>query len=271
MQKDTKYNRILIDLDSLIDVRQGILSRLVKDPVKLADYIASDDYNFRQIDDFSAIADMQQYKLLDQNRTKDIIKYSTITYLFSILKKRVLEIDKRNIAVAETKHLEILVNMYPFQLTQEEQSSFIDALFIKLGTEVYIRMIYTANKDITPSFIKDNDIIELFIYDPSSWLDSQLNSVYESKLKLHEHRLNFPALYTTPLTEDMKIKLDKQGFKDVFSVLEYITSSQLAINFLPVIFYNNIVTSKAILDNFNKNNSSKSIKELFNVAQEEAV
>lgn len=270
MDKEVKFNRILIDLDSLLDVRQGVLSRLVQDPAALADYVASDAYNFREVDDFSTLVNMQQYKALNQLRTKDIIKYSTITYLFSILKKRILEIDKRNIAVAETKRLEVLVNIYPFQLTQEEQTGIIDALFIKLGTEVYIRTIYLDTKDISPSFIRDNDIIELFIYDTSAWLDAQLNNVHQSGQKMHDHRLNFPALYNTPLSEDLRHKLSKQGFKDVFSVLEYLTSAYMAVNFLPTIFYNNIITSKAILDNFNKKHASSSIKELFKVEEEVA-
>jgi len=269
VDKEVKYNRILIDLDSLLDVRQGVLSRLLKDDKALAQYVASDAYNFREVDDFSSIVDMPQYTALNSLRTKDIITRSTITYLFSVLKRKVLEIDKRNIAHNETKRLEILVNIYPFELTQEQQISLIDVLFIKLGTEVYIRTVYIDTKDITPAFMRDNVIIELFIYDTSRWLDHQLANVQASTFKLHNHRLNFPALYHTPLSEDLKLKLSKHGFKDVFSVLEYLTSAQMVINFLPVIFYNNIVTSQAILDAFNKKHATKSVKELFNVIEEE--
>ena len=263
MDKQIKFNRILIDLDSLLDVRQGVLSRLMTDDKALADYVSSDAYNFREIDDFSSIANMQQYTAILNSRTKDIISSSTITYLFTVIKKKILDIEKRNIAHNETKRLELLVNVYPFKLSEKEQSTLVDVLFIKLKTEVYIRTIYIPPEQISPTFVRDNDIIELYIYDTHAWLDAQLDNVHKASFKLHGHKLNFPALYTTRPTEEFTAKLTKHGFKDVFSLLEYLTSAYMAVNFLPVIFYNNVITSKAILDNFNKKNSTKSIKELF--------
>jgi hypothetical protein len=263
VDKQIKFNRILIDLDSLLDVRQGVLSRLLQDDKALADYVASEAYNFREMDDFSAVVNMQRYKTLYTNPTKDIVSNSTITYLFTVLKKKILDIEKRNVSHNETKALEILVNTYPFKLSEEEQSSLIDVFFIKLKTEVYLRTIYIPPEQISPTFIRDNDIIELYIYDTHAWLNVQLDNVHKASFKLHGHRLNFPALYTAKPADDFKEKLTKHGFKDVFSALEYLTSAYMVVNFLPVIFYSNIITSKAMLDNFNSKNASRSIKELF--------
>lgn len=258
----TKYNRILIDLDSLLDIRQGILHKLL-DEEKLSEFIASETYNFRTTDDFSSIVDQDKYELIELNRTQDIVLNSTISYLYNILRRKLIDLEKRNNYFQETKDVELIINIYPFKLTTEQQDLLINGIFKKLNLKIFIKCIYIETFKITPLFLRDNDIVEVFLYDATTWLDTQLDNVYNSSFKIHDIRINFPSIYKKELTEDMKKKLDDNGFKDIFSVLEYLVSAYAIINFLPVMFYNNLIISTVYIDNFNKTTQNKSIKELF--------
>lgn len=262
MQADQKFNRILVDLDSLLDIRQGILSKLMSEE-KLADYISSEEYNFRTIDNFSSVADMDKYNYFNTNRTKDIISAATVAQLFTVLKKKIHNLERKNAHFNEHKLPELYINIYPFTLSTAEQDTLINIVFTKLNTEIFIKTVYIAPKDITPYFLRNTEIVEVFIYDSRTWLDLQLDNIYKSETKLHDIRINFPAICAEAVTEDIQMKLDKLGFKDVFSLMEYIASGYAVFNFLPTIFYSNVIIAKSYLDKFNKENSNKSIAELF--------
>mgnify|MGYP003593691835 CR=1 FL=1 len=56
-------------------------------------------------------------------------------------------------------------------------------------------------------------------------------------------------------------KIKKLGFKDIFGYGEFLLSSAVNINFLPIVFYNNIVTSSILVDKYNEGLSKTSLGE----------
>jgi len=52
--------KILTDIHSVFDLRQSKIAML-GDVEKTKDYLVSEEYNFRQIDDFSSVIDMDKY------------------------------------------------------------------------------------------------------------------------------------------------------------------------------------------------------------------
>ncbi len=58
--------KIYIDIDSLLDLRQAVLSRLMSLD-QLTTYLQSEDYNFRTLDKFPI--DMVQYAKINQDKS----------------------------------------------------------------------------------------------------------------------------------------------------------------------------------------------------------
>jgi len=262
VKADSKFNRIIVDLDSILDIRQGVLGYLL-DEEQLGKFIASTEYNFRSTDDFSSVINMGQYNVFNKERTRDLISKSTVNSLFTNIKNKVITIDKRNAQINETKKTEIIINIYPFQLTNDEQTAIIDVMFTKLETNVFITTAYLSPKDLTPNFLVNMEVCDLYIYDTSAWLNSQLENIKNYTNKLHSIKIHFPAISKENITTEMKSKIDKSGFNDIYSFIEYILSEKLSIEFIPSILYNNIIISKAYMEKFNKDNSNISIKEMF--------
>ncbi len=88
------------------------------------------------------------------------------------------------------------------------------------------------------------------MYQFSEWLTEHTDSLNQTKLT--EILFYFPALYQT---EDIKNELEeikKSGFKDIFSYVEFLYSSVLNVNFLPVVFYSNLITSSVYVEKLEK-------------------
>lgn len=240
--------KIYVDIESLLDIRQGILHKLTTED-KLVKYINSDEYNLREMDSFS-IVNMDDYKKIYEAKPVDILKYSTITYIINVLNTKVANLEKRNSYYGEKKIPEVLLNIYPFQLDKDTIELIQNMLFIKLHRKSYVEIINIPNKELSPFFIKNSSIVTCLIYNFQEWFNLHADSLRE--VKLLDTVMYFPSIYYNKGTkEDLKL-INNLGFKDVFSYIEFIMAEYALINFLPIVFYSNIMTSSLYINQFNK-------------------
>ena len=145
---------------------------------------------------------------------------------------------------------ELIVNSYPFRFTQEVVDIFKNALFIKLQIPVKITIVCEPISTWTPGFIKNAGIVQFYCYDSSSWLEQHSTQVTAGALK--DVRVFFPTLGKAKLEKaDIKL-LQKTGFKDIFAYTEFLFSRYVKIQFLPIVFYSNLITATAVLETFNE-------------------
>lgn len=249
-------NKIYIDIQSLFDIRQGTLCLLHEDKEQLANYLVSEDYNFREIDIFPNTLE-QVYAIKESQGDIEILKNSTITYLLNVLKSKVSNIEKRNAHFNEKKAIEIIVNTYPFILYESLVEDFQNLLFYKLGKEALISVIRMPPKEVSPYFIKTSSVITAFIYDYTTWMNEHSQTLTTQKLP--DTLIYFPTLYKHLPTQEDKEHIKKLGFKDVFSYTEFITSPACNISYLPIVFYSNLPTATSYLGKFDVNLQSESL------------
>lgn len=239
---------IYVDIESLLDIRQGILHKLVEEE-KLVEYLNSDEYNLRDIDEFS-IVNMDDYRRLYNEKPVDILKYSTITYIINVLNSKVVNLEKRNGYYGEKRLPEVLLNIYPFNLDKATIELIQNALFIKLNKKTYVEIISISNKDLSPFFIKNSSMVTCLIYNFQEWISAHADSLRE--VKLLDTVLYFPSIYYNKGTKEDIQYIKNLGFKDIFSYVEFLIAEYAIINFLPTVFYSNIMTSSLYADQFNK-------------------
>lgn len=237
--------KLYIDIQSLLDIRQGLLSYHL-DQKTLIDYINSDEYNFRDQDLFQIHRDVLDKTLNEKD--KAVITRSIITYNIVTIKQQLLKLEKRNTYYNQVKAQEVVINTYPFILTEKEQDSFINAVFNKLGMEVYISLICIPTKDVTPDFIKNRDIAVLFIYNTSEWLDHNSNTL--NFLPLSDVIIYFPAILPHKPNEDEFKEANKGGYGDPFAVMEAIMKEVVKLQFLPIFFYTNQITATKYIEKY---------------------
>lgn len=242
---------IYIDIDSLIDVRTSIIKKIAGED-RAFEIVTSDAFNFRTADIFDI--NMDDYLKAYQERSKEDIENGVVSYMFNILKNR----TKRLLHLCQTQNttpdILIYLNIYPYKLTIAQANAIAFTLEKKLQLGISVVPINMELKDITPLYIKSHQIKELFIYDSSTWLKE--NTEAATKASVQNIVFNFPAITAQVLDKDNLKKLDESGFKDIFSLTEFILSPIITAIFVPVIFYTNVILSSSKISEFIKTNPS---------------
>lgn len=248
-------SKIYIDIESLFDIRQAALSKLMP-PDELANFVISDEYNFRTTDIFKNV-DMSEYNKIKENTDPDLLPRSTVTFILNTLTTKLQNLQKRNSYYGETKQPEILLNVYPFKLTEKQLNSIQNLLFIKLGKSCHVNLIDKSIADISPHFIKSLDISSCFIYDVSGWIEKHGDTL--NTINLPDTLIYFPSIYKLEDDADEISKIVKLGFKDIFSYVEFLLSNVANVSFLPILFYSNIVSSSIMVEKYNETLSKTSL------------
>lgn len=251
----TDTSKIYVDIESLLDIRQAVISKLI-DPVKLAEFVVSEEYSFRTTDIFKNV-DMVEYDKIYSNLTVDLLQRSTITYIVNTIKTKLMNLQKRNAYYGESKPPEVLLNVYPFDLTKSQADALQNLFFLKLGSCSIVTLINKPVEEITPYFIKSLDINTCYIYRGNIWIEKHTDSL--NTVKLPDTLLYFPSVYKLQDADDEIRKITKLGFKDIFGYVEFLLSSAVNINFLPILFYNNIVSSSILIDKYNEGLAKSSL------------
>lgn len=251
----SETSKIYVDIESLLDLRQAILSKLM-DPKSLLDFINSEEYNFRNTDNFTNV-DMTKYEEIYKSMTIDLLQRSTVTFIVNTIRTKLMNLEKRNALYGESKKPEVFFNIYPFNVTQAQADALQNLLFIKLGKCCLVSIINKPIKEVGPFFIKSMNFTACFIYRVSEWIEQHTDSL--NNIKLHDTLIYFPSIYKVEDVDNEIEKIRKLGFRDIFGYVEFLLSSAVNINFLPIVFYNNIVTSSILIDNYNKDLSKTSL------------
>lgn len=258
--KDT--SKIYVDIASLLDLRQAALYQAcIGDPVKLdglVKYLVSDDYNFREQDRFSIVPE-EDYAAASSAITPELISYSVVTHILTVLKTKLDNLEKRNKFHSEDKDPEILLNIYPAILTDEHIGILKNTLFVKLKSDSKITIINMSPQELTPYFIKSTGIITALIYNFREWADLHIANL--EKTKIPDILLYFPALSYGDLTDEEEKSISKTGFKDLFAYTEYLLSSVACIQFLPPVFYSNLITASLYLEKLGSRIASEPLSE----------
>ncbi len=241
-------SKLLVDIESLLDLRQAILSDQLNQK-ELVNFINSDEYNFRQTDIFKNV-DMDKYEQTYKNMAIRLLPKSNITYIINVLNTKIQSLEKRNSYHKENNSIEIWLNVYPFNLDDETCTLLRDALFAKLKFKCNITVVHLEPSKITPYLIKNSLITSCFIHNSTERINQHAHTL--ENIKLPDTLFYFPAIYKIEDTEGELKVIQELGHKDVFSFMEYIFSVSTSATFLPILFYTNLITSEALVEKYNK-------------------
>ncbi len=259
MSEQSQTSKIYIDLESLLDLRQGMMFPLYKDKEKLANYISSEKYCFRTIDLLDTESEVLDYNEHIQEAGSNILLGANLTYCITVLNSKADGLEKRNSVMGIKSEPEIVINTYPIKLTDLACEVIRSGVFKKLINPCYITLVYMEPKELTPYFIKSNNFATCIIYNYSSWLNENLEKAREERIS--NCSFYFPALTKSVPTDEEKKTLEATGFKDPFGYLEFILSTVMDVSFLPTLFYSNVITATAYLHDLEKTEPEKTEKE----------
>lgn len=235
--------KVYTDIQSLLDIRQSILIDMLGEETAL-EYVSSDTYNFRETDLFPV--NKTEYASKLNSRSPIVLKNATITYIEVLLKNKLTNLEKLNGFNGESSAPELVVNTFPYQLTQEQVRHLQNAIFVKLDVLCLITIVYDPPNVWSPSYIRNNNVSSFFMYDFTTWMNLHSEKLVNGDLR--EINVYVPSIGGKELTPEEQKEIKKLGFNDIFSYTEYVLSTACRVQFLPIVFYTNIVTATAILE-----------------------
>ena len=99
----TETSKIYVDIESLLDIRQAILSKLMN-PKDLIDFVNTEEYNFRSTDNFAKV-DMAKYEEIYKSPTLDLLQRSTVTFIVNTIRTKLMNLEKRNALYLSLIHI----------------------------------------------------------------------------------------------------------------------------------------------------------------------
>lgn len=246
----TSYSNVIADIDTLLDTRQGVLSKLMSGE-DLLNLITSESYLMRERDEFEGV-DMAVYKQMYKLRDKLTISNSIVSYMFNVVKSKVVSIMQKANFNDDIKEVNLLVNFYPYKLSEKDTDMIIDVIFRKMEVNTHIKPIFKSPEELSPAYLNIANIEELFIYDTNRWINAHAATL--PVIRIVKRSVHLPAILTNKISDEDLQKFKKTGFKDIHAYLEQCFSPMVSLDYMPIMFYGNIITVSGELDKLRKKN-----------------
>lgn len=236
----TKNDIIYIELDCLFDTRLGTINRLNPD---LATKLVATDYRHRITDDFDKFVpeiNMVQYEQLYRARDWITLANSVPTEFSTDLNRMLDELlfDPRRLNPNST--VEIHVNSYPYELTDEEKVEYVQALHEITASVFHFKIVDIPPRKLDLNFIKESNYVCMFVYDLNSLIS---NCITETSIK-SKTRCNDVMLYAPQIAldfEELKKTIEeseRMGEKfEPFAHTSLILSPFIALEFVSSEYY----------------------------------
>lgn len=199
---------IYVPLDVLLDTRIGTVAKLGGTDLVLK--VLNGNYHARQADKFPDV-DVGAFNTAYANRDVETLTLSTLTEVISLMRKVVTTLIEQAIVRPFHEGVRIVVNTYPYQLSDEDTQQIMRVLAVKMDAfnsveqfniPFHIEPIHLSDKELTPEYCIAN-FAAMLMYDYGNWLSTQQRALLRRPMP--QVSLFAPAIYffDIPTEEDL--------------------------------------------------------------------
>ncbi len=201
-----KIEGVYVDLDALLDTRIGTVAKHFGDDTAIA--VLSSNYHTREDDKFPGLGG-KDFKALYQARDTETIQNSSVTNLVFRIREMIGELTKQAIIRPYHSGSRLVVNTFPYKLTEEESAALVDSVttligdFSQVDVAFKVEVINISKTDLTPSYCLDN-FLAMFMYEYDDWFAAQQHAFIQTPTPALT--LYAPAIYfeQTPTSEEIE-------------------------------------------------------------------
>lgn len=216
-----------VDLDSLFDTR---LSTLFLISPETAEKALKSGYYARSYDEFEGLS-VEDYQKAYQARNLNTIRQGAVTCIVSVIRDFVKETITALLNSPLRRQAKIVVNTYPYQLTDEQAQNIIHGLAILTNKMADIEVIHMTLEELTPAYVKAN-FIQMAMYQYWDWLE--VHSVNRNWVDTQCHHV---TLYGPQLVKSKQAFDALKHKPNVFNDIESYTSLFIQLVLLPVHYF----------------------------------
>lgn len=226
-------------MDALLDIRLGTLITLSNEFA--LEVTTKPSYFTRQVERFSTEKhgelSMELYKAVFDKEKEKIARNSPVTKIPEVIRRLQKEFIKQAIFGAQTSFIQLDVNTYPFNYTEDEKVKLINALDQCLGSCIDINLVSFTPEELTCKYVSDNYIV-MIMYDYYTWMNTHKDQISKRVLLnstgLYVPRVNFIREFTKEETELLKtIGPDA----DYFDLMTDALKTMISVQGLPIAHY----------------------------------
>lgn len=219
--------KILVDLDCLLDTRLGTLACLGSDYAVNA---LLNNYKTREIDSFPGVS-RQEFKDAYAKRDVETLKASLATNVFLILQACIKGSFENLAQGGQNNSIEFIVNYFPYKLTEDEVSYIREMILYRTGEAAEVTMIDISNEAMTPKHCKENYAL-MIRYDYVEWYEMHLDAIQETPIP--GVTLIAPALYHNEIPSDEVMRDLKKDNIHPFRAVEFASAVVIGLKLLNV-------------------------------------
>ncbi len=218
-QIEPEYSTILTDLDCIFDTRLGTLVNLSDE---IADQVFSENKYYDRLEDSFGSIDKETFYSFYKKRNKLILANSPLTKVMAFIQEFILGTLKNSINSPFKYEPKLIVNTYPYKLTDDEEKRILANLIYLTDEKCVIEITHTDPLDIEPVFIKKNIAVWLS-YEYQDWLEKYTeNKMLEANL-MPDVTWLVPAIFFHHIpTKKEQIEFSKNNL-DPFQALELLS------------------------------------------------
>lgn len=230
----TIANRLLVELDCLLDTRIATVARLSQAAAKK---LLTKEYRSREMDDFETLTGglvtNDAFREMYAKRDVETLKMSRCTGMPLLLNQFIKTLEQQRITSAEYDEVVVEVNVYPYQLKADEQEMLVNSVMAYAGVETQVKVVSLTPQEITPNRIR-SDWDTLILYDFDGWFKYHHEEM--NTIKNPTRTMFVPALYLKRPKED-DLELEHFPNMTYFQVMEGILFERLSLEMLHPRFF----------------------------------
>lgn len=184
---------IFVPLDCLLDTRLATLYTTHKELVPLA---LKDNYFTRDEDIFPYVS-KEDFVKLYAKRNVLTLQEALPTRCVKFLREMVDKLMRIAIEEPQESIPRIIINVYPYELTNAEVDAIVKTIAIKTGKMVDVTAVYMSDSEITPQYCRAN-LSCMFQYDASVWFDTHAQSGAFKACQIPDITLYMPMIHHGP-------------------------------------------------------------------------
>lgn len=230
-EKILMTSAIFVELDALLDTRLALLA--YHDEKTLNKVLQANIYHTRLADSYPGLSIAEFYRLYDE-RHKGLLKYAIITPMIDVVKSFIYRTLKQTIQSPFHYKPKVIINTYPYQLTEEEVTIIIQSLIGLTDGAADIEAVYASYSEISPRYVKEH-VSVMVLYEYTKWLDIHSGNGGFIKVTCPEVGLIGPQLY-------FKDYDSRENAQKVFTSMEQMTQPFIALQLMPVSYFSMIFT-----------------------------
>lgn len=216
------FSSIYIDLDTLFDIPLAVIHSI--DPQKVAEVI-DEGYFTRTSDKFNCI-DEAVYKEAYAQRDKHTLKNALVSEAYTFLTFFIRQTWTARVASPLRRAPKIVVNVYPYKLTDIEKHNIVLGVKIATSENADIELIDMNIKNIDAGYVKNNYAM-MVMYNCWSWIDQCSDDKSFEHFACPNIQLAGPRL----LKDNNIIK--EMGGVDIFEAAEALASPFIRLKLYP--------------------------------------